>query len=119
MVLTGFFNAWILIPIVSEIQRAHQDIEDTEQLNDKISGVFSAAFALGEFIGPLLGNLLYTQLGFFNTTYAVAGAIFGFGLLYFFVTYEKKRYIVGKGGKLIPANRIRSDDVETAASLLS
>jgi len=76
---------------------------------------------MGEFIGPLIGNLLYTQFGFINTIYIVSGFIFGFSVIYFLSTIEKssKQYFVGKGGKLIPANRIRSDDVETAASLLS
>ena len=52
------------------------------------------------------------------TTYIVSGVIMGFTVIYFLFTLETSpRY--GKNGKLIPANRIRSDDVETAASLLS
>jgi len=118
LILTGSFQAWALVPIIQEVQRAHADIEDKAQLNDRICGIFSAAFAMGEFIGPLLGNLLFNLYGFKMTTYIVSGGMFGFALLYFVCTLEPK-HIIGKGGKLIPANRIRSDDVETAASLLS
>jgi len=63
---------------------------------------------MGEFIGPLIGNLLYTQLGYQNTIYCVSGAIFLFSIIYFLSTIEKstQRMVIGKGGKLIPANRI-------------
>ena len=87
--MNGCFQAIALVPIISEVQRAHSDIEDKKALNDKVCGAFSSAFALGEFLGPLVGNFLFSNYGFKTTTYIFSGITTVFAIVYFLSTIER------------------------------
>ncbi len=93
----------------------HSKVEDKDSLNDVICGMMAASFAFGEFIGPLLGNFLNNRYGYHNCTYIVGFASICFSLLYALCAFERgpKR---SNEIKFIPANRIRTDDVETEAT---
>ena len=122
LICLGFFQAWALVPSIPEAQRIHSHIQDKEQLNDVVCGLSAAFFAFGEFIGPLLGNLLNNLYGFQNTTYIIAGVCVAFSFLYAVICIELRPHRTksldadAKFEKLIPAGRIRSDDVEPEAT---
>ena len=95
--LLGFNQVLLYIPIIPEmIERLQVDFDIVEErdpvlfssLNDKVNDVYAFIYALSEFISPLIGTMLYKQLGqritcdylaFFNLTYALILFIFNCG----------------------------------------
>lgn len=59
--------------------------KNNEELNDLCSGLFNTFFALGEIIGPLVGNELYAEYGFETTCTTFGVTFIAFGLIYFLV----------------------------------
>ena len=51
----------ILVELVVAIKEARGSIN--KQANDKASGLFTMASAVGTIIGPILGGTLYTEIG--------------------------------------------------------
>jgi len=78
----GFFQGVAMVPVVSEIMRVHSHFPDKEQLNDYACGLFTTFYALGDMIGPILGNALYLNLGFAWTCNIIGVIIIFVGMLY-------------------------------------
>uniref|UniRef100_A0A2D4FUQ2 Major facilitator superfamily (MFS) profile domain-containing protein n=2 Tax=Micrurus corallinus TaxID=54390 RepID=A0A2D4FUQ2_MICCO len=98
LVLNGFALAMIGIPIYPEaINSAYENgFEEGLSLLGLVSGLFSALWALGSFVGPTLGGFLNEKLGF-EWSAAIQG---GFPLLsglasaiyYTYEAIQRKRY---------------------------
>ena len=84
LVMGGFFNGGYQVPLTSEVIKNGEDFVgfNNKQFNDLFSGLENTALALGEVIGPLIGNFLFRRYGF-RTTCDVMAAV----NLLFFVTY--------------------------------
>ena len=59
--------------------------KNNEELNDLWSALFNTFFALGEIIGPLIGNELYAGYGFETTCTTFGISFIVFGIIYFLV----------------------------------
>jgi len=94
--LAGFVNSYLIIPAMGEMidswkQMADQKNTDSdatkilklEIINDKCSGLYSMSFELGEIVGPLVGNEIYTEAGFSSICNIHGIILIGFGVIYF------------------------------------
>jgi hypothetical protein len=90
----GLTSALCLLPVIPEMINESKRDEDISHhldrqvnidvLNDHISGLYNFFFALGNTIGPLLGNWMYVNLGGPMTFDLMALYIITFALVYFF-----------------------------------
>jgi MFS family permease len=90
----GLTSALSLLPVIPEMideSKRDDDISphldkqvNIDVLNDHVSGLYNFFFALGNVIGPLLGNWMYVSYGGPVTFDLMALYIVMFALLYFF-----------------------------------
>lgn len=69
MLLGGISSAHTIIPTLPEIIEAGE-VElhyPKDILNDFASGLFNMNFAIGETLGPLIGNQMYVSIGMEQT----------------------------------------------------
>ena len=59
MLIVGFFEGLAMVPVVPEIMRIHAKFPDKEELNDYACSLFTTFYAIGEMLGPLIGNAIY------------------------------------------------------------
>jgi MFS family permease len=86
--LQGIAVAFIFVPLLSEIIESVKEKENIPEnmiLNDKASAIFNSAYSLGGIIGPLVGGLLETFLGFRTTCDIMALVAVSFAFIYFFL----------------------------------
>jgi len=85
MVVSGLTSAHTLIPAVPEIIEAgREELGYPENvLSDFSAGLFNMNFAIGEAVGPFIGNKLYVDLGMETTSNMFGGFVLMFTLLYF------------------------------------
>lgn len=69
----GIFSALAMVPCIPETIRVNEHLYNEEKLQDLACGLFTAFFALGEMLGPILGNFLFIQVGFRTTADIIAG----------------------------------------------
>jgi len=71
LLLAGITNAHLVIPPMDEMIEAGMEQygldTKSDALSDACSGLFNMSFATGEILGPLIGNLLYTNTNFIVT----------------------------------------------------
>jgi MFS family permease len=74
--MLGIGTAAGLVASFSAAQKAALSKHDTTpaQLYPVISGVWTSSFALGNFLGPSIGGLLYEFVGFRYTTFVFQSA---------------------------------------------
>jgi len=81
----GLSSAHTIIPTLPEIVEAGKDElhypEDI--LHDFSAGLFNMNFAIGEILGPLIGNQLYVSYGMKQTGDVVGMSVIMFGITYF------------------------------------
>jgi sugar phosphate permease len=58
MTMCGFFEAFGLVPCISEILRVHSKY-DEEELIDKSVALFTACYSFGDMLANQGGNILY------------------------------------------------------------
>jgi MFS family permease len=75
-------------PVIAEIMKDHSHFKDKEKLNDMACSLFTAGFALGEIVGPVVGDFFFLKLGWKWACNIVAGTCAVFGLLYLAVCTE-------------------------------
>lgn len=79
---TGTVVVPILIELVSSIKETLGATGGT-QANDKASGLFTMCSALGTILGPVIGGILYDQVGIQTTCDIFALSSIFMGLLFF------------------------------------
>ena len=60
--LAGFFMSSTVIPLMPEMLQASRKAFpecDKERASSLLSGIYNAAFGVGQAVGPVLGSLLY------------------------------------------------------------
>jgi len=83
--LTGLFMSSTVIPIMPEMLEAgkHNFAEvDEDHASSLLSGIYNAAFGIGQALGPIVGTFLYQLIGFRFTMQVATGLIILTGLLY-------------------------------------
>ncbi len=110
MICLGFSISLIFVPLLPEIIEAAEEKEevvDNMELNDKASGIFNAAYALGCLIAPILGGALDQAFSFRPTCDIMACASAIYGVIFFFVSVlpyllnrdkidKKREYIISR-----------------------
>ena len=89
--LDGFFAAFVFVCVIPGVieeineSRKNQNGEenDDDQINDKASGLYNVAYALGGAISPVMGGGLYDAIGFQSTADVMALVAIVFTLLFF------------------------------------
>jgi MFS family permease len=85
--LAGVAVSFVFVPLLSEIIKAVKEKEgltdDNQMLNDKASGIFNTAYAIGCTIGPVLGGILNDSVGFRYTCDTMSMSSLTFAVLYF------------------------------------
>ena len=68
LVAQGFRSSAISISSFSSAQRAavESGLPDSMEVQAVVSGVYTSAFALGNFFGPTVSGVLYDKIGFVN-----------------------------------------------------
>jgi len=83
--LIGLAIALIVVPLLSEIIEAvkseNKNYAESE-LNDKASGIFATAQAIGCIIGPVLGGVLNDVIGYRRTCDVMGISSFTFVIIY-------------------------------------
>lgn len=91
----GIFDAFMCVPTMDEmIEAGSQELNLTnnpEILSDISSGLFNMSYSTGEIIGPLVGNLMYTHLGFGMTTDIYGVLLITFGIVYLLMMLNVKQ----------------------------
>jgi predicted MFS family arabinose efflux permease len=84
MLLGGLSSAHTIIPAMPEIIEASKDELHYENdiLTDFAAGLFNFSFAIGEVVGPLVGNEIYVSYGM-----PITGEILGLAIILFGITY--------------------------------
>ena len=83
--LAGFFMSSTVIPLMPEMLQASRKAFpdcDRDLSSSLLSGIYNAAFGVGQAVGPVLGSLLYQLIGFRYTVLAAAAGICGVSVLY-------------------------------------
>lgn len=90
MLLSGISSAHTIIPVMPEmIESGVEDLNYPEKvLNDYCAGLFNMNFALGETLGPLIGNYMYTSQGMKTTCNQIGISIIVFAVIYFLMCDE-------------------------------
>lgn len=103
--IDGIAISLIFVPLLAEIVDAVKEKEgideENDQLNDLASGFFSASYAIGCLVAPILGGLFNDLYGFRATCDIFAFSSLAFAGIYFFVNllpylivkYQKKRQL--------------------------
>lgn len=91
----GFGVSLAVIPALTVMQNGITDAEnyDAEEVNDMLSGIVNAAFALGACVGPILASTLTGAIGFAWTSTAIFGVCGACVLLYFVVCMYELRQV--------------------------
>ena len=84
LLLGGLSSAHTIIPSMPEIIEAGEEelAYPSEILTDMASGLFNMNFAVGEVLGPLIGNQLYVTYGM-----GMTGDVIGMGVICFAIVY--------------------------------
>lgn len=84
LLIGGISSAHTIIPTLPEIIEAGEtELHYPKHiLHDFAAGLFNMNFAIGEILGPLVGNQMYVSLGMEQT-----GDIIGMGVVVFGITY--------------------------------
>ena len=87
LIISGLSSAHTIIPAFPEmIEAGTQERGYSEEIvNDFGAGLFNMNFAIGEVLGPLIGNQLYVNYGMEATSNIMGGSVIFFTLLYFLV----------------------------------
>jgi MFS family permease len=96
--MLGISVSFIFVPLLSEIIAAVQEKEnlgENPNLNDKASGIFNTAYAIGCIIAPILGGTFTDNWGFRRCCDIMAFSSVTFAGLYFLLNilpgfFEKK-----------------------------
>lgn len=87
--MNGIASGFAFIPIYPEIMEAvmeHEGIEEeTDELCDKVSGIYGTFYSLGSIIAPVFGGFLGERLGYRATCDIVAFTTLAFVFLYFLI----------------------------------
>lgn len=60
LVLDGFFTAFIFVCVIPGIiEEMSKDSKNVSAINDKASGLYNVAYAIGGTISPIIGGGLY------------------------------------------------------------
>lgn len=70
--LDGFFAAFVFVCVIPAVieeinltrKNENGNNKDDDQINDKASGLYNVAYALGGAISPVMGGGLYDAIGF-------------------------------------------------------
>lgn len=97
----GLTSALSLLPVIPEMieeSKLDENIApyldnqpNRDVLNDHISGMYNTFFAIGNTLGPLLGNMMYVSFGCPNTCDFMAAYIIIFAGIYF-LTWDDSIY---------------------------
>lgn len=90
LIIAGISSAFTLIPTFPEMLEAGtEELHIPKKVVDDLgSGLFNMNFAIGEVLGPLIGNQLYVSTGMESTSNYIGTFILGFTVIYF-LTCEK------------------------------
>lgn len=85
LLIGGLSSAHTIIPTMPEIVDAGERelLYPKDVLTDLAAGLFNMNFAIGEVLGPLVGNYLYVSVGMPMTGDIIGLSIIGFSVLYF------------------------------------
>lgn len=107
----GLTSALSLLPVIPEIFRETKTDENIsihldrqayrDILNDHVSGMFNCSFALGNTLGPLIGNFLYVFYGCSVTCDLIAAYILIFIAAYLVATGCIKEKLINSKNTLL------------------
>jgi hypothetical protein len=85
LLVGGLSSAHTIIPTMPEIVDAGEKelLYPKDVLTDLAAGLFNMNFAIGEVLGPLVGNYLYVSVGMPLTGDIIGLTIIAFSVLYF------------------------------------
>ena len=76
--------------MIAEVMWVHSHFPDKEALNDYTCAIYNAFYSIGDFSGPILGNLIYLNVGFNETCNFVAILCIIPGILYILLCKESE-----------------------------
>lgn len=80
---------------------------------DRVSGLFTMAYAIGEVSGPILGGLLYDVIGFGWESFAVGMVISAYGALMLALLLMR---VVPKSGRFVSSDLGAGSDMHSDSS---
>jgi len=77
LVLQGFGTSALLVASFATAQQAApgRNLTESLEVQSLVSGLFTSAFALGNFTGPTLSGILYDSIGFGYNCLVVQGIV--------------------------------------------